>query len=146
MSALSILGGICLIGTDAALIPLKWGSSGRPMQEAVTDTVLPSFSDTTVMPAIQRSVVSKQYCADDPEEAAAGGAVTVVDVTLQTCVICLQGFEVAQGISRLQCSHAFHSPCLDAWVKARGSRPWCPLRCDAHFLSPRLPSWSTVAV
>eukprot|EP00971_Amphidinium_carterae_P259104 5141918-Amphidinium_carterae.1 len=49
----------------------------------------------------------------------------------ESCMICLQDFQVGESLGRLTCHHTFHIPCLEEWMKTRaGAQLWCPLRCS----------------
>uniref|UniRef100_A0ACD5YSF5 Uncharacterized protein n=2 Tax=Avena sativa TaxID=4498 RepID=A0ACD5YSF5_AVESA len=42
------------------------------------------------------------------------------------CAICLAEFEDGQNMRVLpQCGHAFHAPCVDAWLRSHSSCPSC---------------------
>ncbi|KAM3357722.1 RING-H2 finger protein ATL51 [Capsicum galapagoense] len=49
------------------------------------------------------------------------------------CAVCLSEFQEDENLRLLpKCSHAFHLPCIDTWLK---SHPNCPL-CRANVVSP----------
>ncbi|CAN4110517.1 unnamed protein product [Withania somnifera] len=49
------------------------------------------------------------------------------------CAVCLSEFQEGENLRLLpKCSHAFHLPCIDTWLK---SHPNCPL-CRANVVSP----------
>ncbi|KAH0731041.1 hypothetical protein KY290_002071 [Solanum tuberosum] len=53
------------------------------------------------------------------------------------CAVCLSEFQEDENLRLLpKCSHAFHLPCIDTWLK---SHPNCPL-CRANVVSPPAPS------
>uniref|UniRef100_A0A3Q7EI89 RING-type E3 ubiquitin transferase n=1 Tax=Solanum lycopersicum TaxID=4081 RepID=A0A3Q7EI89_SOLLC len=56
------------------------------------------------------------------------------------CAVCLSEFQEDENLRLLpKCSHAFHLPCIDTWLK---SHPNCPL-CRANVVSPPAPSTTT---
>ncbi|XP_017698444.1 E3 ubiquitin-protein ligase DZIP3-like [Phoenix dactylifera] len=48
----------------------------------------------------------------------------------EECAICLEEFEVGRGVSRLPCSHAFHSRCFDQWLMRSHRCPLCRRPCE----------------
>ncbi|KAF3958373.1 hypothetical protein CMV_016719 [Castanea mollissima] len=49
----------------------------------------------------------------------------VVSRASQDCSICLETFVEGDALTRLPCSHRFHSACLDPWVRTCGDCPYC---------------------
>ena len=43
----------------------------------------------------------------------------------QSCVICLLKLEKGQMVKGLQCSHKFHSKCINNWLKVKLRCPLC---------------------
>ncbi|KAM5550955.1 RING-H2 finger protein ATL52-like [Rosa sericea] len=57
----------------------------------------------------------------------------VVEVT--DCSVCLSEFQENESLRLLpKCSHAFHVPCIDAWLKSHSS---CPL-CRSNIAAPAI--------
>lgn len=51
-----------------------------------------------------------------------------------TCSVCLSEFDEDESIRLLpKCTHAFHIPCIDTWLKSHSSCPLC--RSDIVFVS-----------
>jgi E3 ubiquitin-protein ligase BIG BROTHER-like protein len=42
-----------------------------------------------------------------------------------TCSICLADFEAGDELRALPCSHAYHSGCIDQWLKTSRQCPCC---------------------
>ena len=49
----------------------------------------------------------------------------------ESCTICISDFQKGENIRVLDCSHSFHSECIDTWMKDNAS---CPL-CKKNFAS-----------
>jgi len=47
-----------------------------------------------------------------------------------TCSICLDGCRPNQQVKALQCSHIFHSKCIDKWLKQKLKCPSCRHRVE----------------
>ncbi|KAL4468791.1 hypothetical protein ABPG74_005294 [Tetrahymena malaccensis] len=45
--------------------------------------------------------------------------------THKTCAICLNDFDEGEKVKELNCEHRFHIPCVDDWLKIKGSCPLC---------------------
>ena len=43
---------------------------------------------------------------------------TIISVLMCSCVICMTEYEENEDIKVLPCSHEFHVPCIDPWLKA----------------------------
>ena len=46
-----------------------------------------------------------------------------------SCSICLAEFQEGEEVRRLPCLHAFHSDCIDSWLKVRMFLSICERRC-----------------
>lgn len=56
-------------------------------------------------------------------------------VTEGTCSVCLSEFQEDESIRLLpKCTHAFHVPCIDTWLKSHSNCPLC--RSDVVFIGP----------
>ncbi|XP_030533682.1 RING-H2 finger protein ATL51-like isoform X2 [Rhodamnia argentea] len=73
--------------------------------------------------ALIKSIAVCRYKKDD------GG------VTEGTCSVCLSEFQEDESIRLLpKCTHAFHVPCIDMWLKSHSNCPLC--RSDVIFIVP----------
>ena len=43
----------------------------------------------------------------------------------KTCAICITDFEPADEVRLLPCSHNYHKPCIDEWLKRNFTCPEC---------------------
>lgn len=48
----------------------------------------------------------------------------------QTCMVCLEDFELAQPCKRLPCGHVFHEKCIDEWLRRCTDCPICKANVD----------------
>ncbi|KAL9327347.1 hypothetical protein ACSQ67_007992 [Phaseolus vulgaris] len=72
-------------------------------------------SSTGLDEALIKSIAIFKYKKRD------GGSVEVTD-----CSVCLSEFEDDESVRLLpKCSHVFHAPCIDTWLKSHSSCPLC---------------------
>lgn len=48
----------------------------------------------------------------------------------QTCMVCLEDFQLTQPCRRLPCSHVFHKTCIDEWLRRCTDCPICKANVD----------------
>ena len=49
------------------------------------------------------------------------------DMNDKECSICLEEFKNKEELTRIECSHYFHSECINDWFKSNGTCPLCRL-------------------
>ncbi|KAI3444882.1 hypothetical protein Pfo_001547, partial [Paulownia fortunei] len=62
------------------------------------------------------------------------------------CAVCLSEFQENESLRLLpKCSHAFHLPCIDTWLKSQSNCPLCRANVVAlaHPSPPMVPSYQT---
>ena len=57
------------------------------------------------------------------EEPSAGGSTK--DGDQSNCAICIDALKTGQMVKALQCSHKFHSKCINDWLKVQLKCPLC---------------------
>jgi hypothetical protein len=77
----------------------------------ITDMLLSSAAWCVVAVALNYSCPACSLCA----------------VSKHTCTICLGEYEGGEELRRLPCLHAFHRPCIDAWMASNHTCPICRL-------------------
>mmetsp|Transcript_11292 Transcript_11292/g.25937 ORF Transcript_11292/g.25937 Transcript_11292/m.25937 type:complete len:280 (+) Transcript_11292:58-897(+) len=134
---LNCMAAMCILCGDALVIVSAFRQDRRnhpdlPLPHGVMLTTVPlhlkGAEGAAEEPRIERLAYSEKASRQAPGESGC----TAPD----TCVICLQDFNVGEEISRLPCLHLFHVSCLDTWIRSHDERPWCPFRCDCKRHPP----------
>lgn len=50
--------------------------------------------------------------------------------TQEQCMVCLSEFTAGEEVRRLPCSHVFHAPCIDEWLRRCTDCPICKANVD----------------
>ncbi|CAL1285590.1 unnamed protein product, partial [Larinioides sclopetarius] len=68
--------------------------------------------------------VKKKVSVQDPTPSGQSEPPSVIDSTGYECIICLESTSLKE-MKTLQCSHAFHRPCIDLWLEEERRCPIC---------------------
>jgi hypothetical protein len=75
--------------------------------------------------AVPRGATAEQVAALPTRRFVAGDAPNSAEDNANTCSICLSDFEGGDELRALPCAHAFHTACVDQWLKTSRQCPCC---------------------